>query len=268
VEFPVAPPTRSSAASAAALVASVETLCERGERGFVLLVEEPELFLRPQSQRYLHRLLRAFAGAGNQVLYSTHSASFVDVGRLDEVARVDWGPIEGTTIVQPEPLPGAAGFRALSELDAERSELFLAEAVILVEGRTEKMTLPFVFHALGHDADRLGISIVECGGKPNIPLFIRVCQAAGVPFVAVHDRDAAAGRKPIHGERVLNHQIQVLAGQENVVVLMPDFEGVAGLRSHTHKPGHAWELFSGLAVGDVPAPLRRAVERAVELAGR
>jgi predicted ATP-dependent endonuclease of OLD family len=200
------------------------------------------------------------------VLYSTHSAAFLDVGRLDEVALVDWSPARGTTIVHPEPLHGAAGFRALSELDAERSELFLANAALLVEGRTEKLTLPFVFRALGHDADRLGISIVECGGKPNIPLFVRICEAARVPYVAMHDRDAPAGRKPIHGERVLNAQIQQLAGPERVVVLTPDFEGAAGLRARSHKPEHAWEHFSALATGDVPAPLRDAVERVVALA--
>ena len=191
----------------------------------MLLIEEPELFLPPQSQRYLHRLLRTFAEAGNQVLYSTHSAAFLDVSRLDELALVEWGPSEGTTIVHPEPLPAAASFRALSELDAERSELFLARAALLVEGRTEKMTLPFVFRALGHDADRLGISIVECGGKPNIPLFVRICRAARVPFVAVHDRDAPSGKKPIHGERVLNAQIQELAGPENVVAAHPRLRG-------------------------------------------
>jgi hypothetical protein len=266
--FAVVVETPSSAAPAAALVSAVEELCERGERGLVLLIEEPELFLRPQAQRYLHRLLRTFAEAGNQVLYSTHSPAFLDVGRLDELALVEWGPERGTTIVQPEPLPADASFRALSELDAERSELLLARAVLLVEGRTEKMTFPFVFRALGHDPDRLGISIVECGGKPNIPLFARICEAVRVSYVAVHDRDAAPGKKPIAGERVLNNQIAQLAGHERLVVLAPDFEAIAGLRGHSHKPARAWERFSGLAPEQVPAQLRVAVERVVELARR
>ena len=60
--------------------------------------------------------------------------------------------------------------------------------MLLVEGRTEKLTFPLVFQALGHDADREGISIVECGGKPNMPLFVRVCQSAQVPYVVVHER--------------------------------------------------------------------------------
>jgi hypothetical protein len=266
--LPLAPDGASSAAPAAALVRAVEELCAGDERGLVLLIEEPELFLRPQAQRYLHALLRTFAESGNQVLYSTHSPAFLNVGRLEELALVEWIPEHGTTIVHPEPLPADESFRALSELDAERSELLLAGAALLVEGRTEKMTFPFVFRALGHDADRLGISIVECGGKPNIPLFIRICEAARVPFVAVHDRDAAPGKKPIAGERVLNAQIAELAGPGRTVVLEPDFEAIAGLRGRSHKPARAWERFSSVAPLDVPPQLRLAVERAVELVQR
>ena len=104
---------------------------------------------------------------------------------------------------------------------------------MLVEGMTEKLTLPFVFRALGHDADREEISIVECGGKPNMPLFVRDLQAAGVPYVVVHDRDAPAGREPIEAELKLNAQIPQSPGAARVVVLTPDFEGVAGLRGHS-----------------------------------
>jgi putative ATP-dependent endonuclease of the OLD family len=256
----------SPAAQAAGLVAGMERLCAAGEHGFVLLIEEPELFLRPQGQRYLYRLLRTFAEAGNQVIYSTHAPAFLNVGRLEELAVVEYHAETGTTIVQPDPLPADESFRALSELDAERSELFLARAVLLVEGRTEKLTFPFVFRALGHDVDREEITIVECGGKPNIPLFLRICRAAGIPFVVVHDRDAAPGKKPILGERVLNGQIAELAGPERTVVLAPDFEACAGLRGHSHKPAHAWERFTGIERGAVPPQLALAVEKVLALA--
>ena len=72
--------------------------------------------------------------------------------------------------------------------------LFLARSAILVEGRTEKLVLPAVFAAFGHDADRAEVSIVECGGKSNIPVFARICQACRIPFVVVHDRDAESHR--------------------------------------------------------------------------
>lgn len=157
-------------------------------------------------------------------------------------------------------------FRALSEIDAERGELFLARAVLLVEGRTEKQSFPFVFRALGHDADREAITILESGGKPNMPLFIRICHAARVPCLPVHDRDAPAGSRPSRGERSLNAEIAALAGAEPPTVLAPDFEAVAGLRGHRHKPAHAWRRFSTIEPSAVPAALREAVERVVALA--
>jgi len=263
-----APESPSSAAPAVALLHAFEWLCGSGGAGHVVLIEEPELFLPPQRQRYLYRLLRDFAAAGNQVIYSTHSPAFLNVGRLEELAIVDWSPQTGTTIVQPERFPAEESFRAVSELDAERNELFLARAALLVEGRTEKLTFPFVFRALGHDADRECISIVECGGKPNLLLFVRICQAVGVPYVVVHDRDAPEGRKPILGEHILNGQIRALAGRERTVVLTPDFEGVAGMRGRrSHKPAHALARFADIAPDRIPAPLRDAVERVVAAAG-
>ena len=255
---------RSATIPALSLVSAVESCCTTGIDGVVFLIEEPELYLRPQAQRYLYRRLRTLASAGNQVIYSTHAPAFLNVGRLEELVLVAHDPVAGTKVFQPEPLPADEEFRVVSEFDAERSELFLARAAILVEGRTEKLVFPFVFQALGHDPDRDAISVIECGGKSNIPLFARICHATGVPFVAVHDRDAEPGREPIHAERVLNGLIAEVAGPERTVVLEPDFEAVAGIRGH--KPEGAWRHFRSLSASEVPEPLARAAGIALEFA--
>ena len=258
-----AEPDGSDAAAAGALVTAVDACCEAGVEGFVLLVEEPELFLRPQTQRDLYRRLRAFAAAGNQVVYTTHAPALLNVARLEELALVEHDPERGTRIVRPQPLESDEAFRVVSEFDAERSELFLARSAILVEGRTEKLVLPSVFAALGHDADREGVSIVECGGKSNIPVFARICQSCGIPFAVVHDRDAEPGEEPIPAEVALNALIAEVVGSERTVVLEPDFEAVARLKGHSGKPERAWRHFSTPGV-EVPAPLARAVRLALE----
>lgn len=256
----------SDAAFAGALVGGIESCVEAGVTGTLVLIEEPELFLRPHTQRYLYRLLRELASAGNQVLYSTHAPAFLNVARVEEFALLR-RPADGRTkIRQPAPLEPTEAFRVMSEFDAERGELFLSRAAVLVEGRTEQLVLPFVFLALGHDVDREAISVVECGGKSNIPLFVEVCRAVGVPHLVVHDRDAPAGARPSTAERALNALIARTAGRERTVVLEPDFEGVAGLRGNRHKPERAWTRFRSLTPDAVPAPLRRVAELAVSLA--
>lgn len=257
---------RGDAEAARGLVTLFEQWLERGVTGVVVLVEEPELFLPPQMQRYLYRLLRQLAEQGNQVLYSTHSPSFLNVARLDEIVFTDFDPAAGTTFSQPLPVPPDEEFRASSEFDAARSELFLARAAILVEGQTERLALPFVFQALGYDPDREGISIIECGGKPNIPVIARVARAVGVPFLVVHDRDAPARKKPIPSEQQINRLIAEIAGRD-AVELVPDFEGVARLRGRSkQKPARAWHDFARRRAEDFPPQLLRIVERAVAMA--
>jgi hypothetical protein len=248
------------------LVRGMERVAAAGLRRFVLLIEEPELYLSPHLQRHLYRVLRELASRGNQILYSTHAPAFLSVDRLEELALVRHTSDDGTTLFQPDPLPEAEVFRALSEFDTDRAELFLARAALLVEGRTEKLTFPLVFEALGVEADKEGIVVLECGGKGNMPLFARICNACGIPYVVVHDRDAPAGHRPVESELVVNRQIQEVAGKRRTVVLVPDFEVVSGVnaRSRTRKPHRAYRRYTGN--GDVPDALKQAVEKVLRAA--
>ena len=246
------------------MVDGMERLLESDVSGLILLIEEPELYLSPQAQRRLSRVLRALSARGNQVLYSTHAPAFLSVDRLDELALVRHDPTEGTKLSQPAPLPEEQSFRALAEFDNERAEIFLARAALLVEGRTEKLAFPFVFEALGYDVDREGVAVIECGGKSNIPLFARVCNECGIPYVVVHDRDAERGQEPNESEQNVNAAIAAVAGRSRIVVLVPDFEGVLGLKKRNRKPERAWRRLSE-ANGKPPAALSRAVQRVVTI---
>jgi putative ATP-dependent endonuclease of the OLD family len=248
------------------LVMGMERLVGSNLRRFVMLIEEPELYLSPHVQRHLFRLLRTLAQRGNQILYSTHAPVFLSVDRIEELALVRHARDQGTTLFQPEPLAEAEAFRVLSEFDTDRAELFLARAVLLVEGRTEKLTFPLVFDALDVEPDKEGILILECGGKGNIPLFARICSACGIPYVVVHDRDAPKGHRPVESERVVNQQILEVAGRRRTVVLAPDFESVSGLnpRGRARKPRNAYRRYS--RDGEVPEPLRTAAEKVLRAA--
>ncbi len=248
------------------LVMGMERLVASNLRRFVLLIEEPELYLSPHAQRHLFRVLRSLARQGNQILYSTHAPVFLSVDRLEELALVRHHPKRGTTLFQPDPLEEAEAFRVLSEFDNDRAELFLARAALLVEGRTEKLTFPLVFEALGVEPDKEGVIVLECGGKGNIPLFARVCNACRVPYVVVHDRDAPKGKRAVESELVVNRQILAIAGRRRTVVLVPDFEAVSGVsaRGRGRKPRKAYRGYSGN--GEVPQELRLAIEKVLKAA--
>ena len=250
----------TDAAAADALIGAVESCCREGLGGEVLLIEEPELLLTPQAQRYLYGLLRRFAESGNQVAYSTWSPAFVDAARHEEIVRLDLR--EGGTIVRrtdPGTLSDAERVRIQAEFDHERSEMFFAQKVVLVEGQTERLSLPFIFRALGHDPDAEGIAIVEVGGKGNLPLVARLLRQLAIPFLVVFDAD--------HGSAsgALDAAIRQAAGDAPTVRFEPDFEGAAGILTRDDKVLNAWRRFSAASPEAIPDPLAEVVRLAVAL---
>src|SRR3954447_3152708 len=234
--------------------------------GTVFAIEEPELGLPPQAHRYLRRLIRKLAASDNQIFFTTYAPGLLSIAALDEVNLVARDGLGVTTVERLRPIDVDDTFRVKCEFDAERSELFFSRAAILVEGMTEKIVLPLVFQALGHDADREQISIVECGGKANLPLFIEICRRAHVPHVVVYDSDLRPPREPADGTEALNMLIRQRAGAKRTIVLEPDLEGVAGFHGRLHKPEHALLQFGGVGVDELPEPLVRAVRLALDLA--
>jgi predicted ATP-dependent endonuclease of OLD family len=249
-----------------ALVRGLEA-CAPRTSGVVFAIEEPELFFAPQTHRYLRRLIQRLAESGNQVFFTTHAPGLLSVAALDEVNLVRRDKLGVTTVDQLRSIDVDDAFRVMCEFDAERSELFFSRAAILVEGMTEKIAFPFVFRALGRDADREQISIVECGGKSNLPLFVEICKRARVPYVVVHDSDRRPDREPVESEVKLNALIRRRAGAQRTVVLDPDFETVAGYRgSRDRKPERAWSRLTAGGPEDFAEPLVRIVRLALESA--
>ena len=249
----------SDAVAAEALVKAIEACCEECVTSEVLLIEEPEILLTPQAQRYLSRLLRRFAEAGNQVLYSTRSPAFLDAAHHDEIVRLDLR--HGRRSVRRtkrDVLSEAERVRLAAEFDHERSEMFFAQSVILVEGQTERLALPFIFRAMGHDPDADGVAIVEVGGKSNLPLAARLLRELEIPFVVVFDADRGAA------SAALDQDIRRAAGSAPAFRLEPDFEGVAGIASHTDKVLHAWRRFASAGPADVPPALAGIVRSTLE----
>jgi predicted ATP-dependent endonuclease of OLD family len=252
--------SRSDAAAAEQMLAMIAERRLGGAEGELLLIEEPELMLAPQQQRHLYRLLRRYAEK-NQVIYSTRAPALLDATYFEEIIRLD-RTTAGTSVrrARRELLNDYQRLRIQAEFDHERTEMFFASAVVLVEGQTERLALPLIFRRLGQDPDALGISIVEVGGKGNLGLVARVLAEMGIPHVIVHDSDR--GRQA----SIDNAEIRREAGNAPVIELRPDFEGAAGIRSHEDKVFDAWTRFSKIDPEDIPDIFKRIVETTARLA--
>lgn len=93
-------------------------------------------------------------------------------------------------------------------INPDRSELFFAKKVILVEGQTDKIVLGYLAKKLG--IYKYNYSILECGSKSIIPQFIKLLNAFKIPYVAIYDKDNHYWRTELEIENSndKNHSIQ------------------------------------------------------------
>ena len=72
-------------------------------------------------------------------------------------------------------------------INPDRGELFFAEKVILVEGPTEKTIIPALAKQL--NVFRHDYTIIDCGSKDSIPLYLKLLNKFKIKYIAVYDQD-------------------------------------------------------------------------------
>jgi predicted ATP-dependent endonuclease of OLD family len=112
------------------------------------------------------------------------------------------------------------------EFDPERNELFFGKHVILVEGDTEKLALAEYAQRLAVPLHRLGISIVEVGGKRSLEAFSEVVLSYKLPLTVVFDTDSSDfERNQKEAEEEYNQRLRTLADSGvTVVEVSPKYE--------------------------------------------
>lgn len=174
-----------------------------------LFIDEPELYLHPQARRKFYRVIEELADSGIQIFLTTHSTEFVDLGHFDQIFLVRKNAERGTYVRKADPQRFIDDLenRLNIETDANRlmleyrnafentgdsqkaAEGLFASKVLLVEGESESLILPFCFGRLNYDYDGKGISIVRCGGKNELDRFYRLYSEFGIPCFILFDGD-------------------------------------------------------------------------------
>lgn len=259
-----------------------------------VLLEEPEMYLHPQAQRYFYGVLKQLVDEQDaQVIYTTHATAFADMARFESVRlfrRWPEGPTRATWVrdqADRDFLEEQRGSEKLAQyFDPTGSELLFARRVLLVEGHGDGLAARIVAESLGVDIDAEDLAIVSSGGKNRLPFFARACRALEIPFVVLHDLDillaheaqdsevrprdeAAVSRRQRENERAaeVNFAIGKAAGDMNAVYgVDPSLEAALGIsRNADNKPRRIVEALQQLDPSNYPEPLAAAVRALAEM---
>jgi putative ATP-dependent endonuclease of OLD family len=174
-----------------------------------LFIDEPELFLHPQAQRNFYKVLCELAEAGTQIFFTTHSPDFLNVGRFNETFIVRKNATEGTYVRFAKPQSFVEDLLIRKSITSSEddimlhyknayeetgdtqkaNEAFFAKKIILVEGQSETLLLPYFFEKIGYDYIGKGITIVRCGDKSELDRFYRLYTEFGIPCYVIFDGD-------------------------------------------------------------------------------
>jgi len=176
------------------LISIFQTYAELMGGKVIFGIEEPEIYLYPQAQRSLFKSFQELS-ENSQIFYTTHSPNLVDPSRAYEIEPLRKNRELGTfnlekdSFISKENLTSGQ-FKIYTQFNNERNELFFANKVILVEGNSDKIFWQTICQKWSFNIDKMGISIIECGGKGGVNYFVGVCKLIGLKqFFSIWDQD-------------------------------------------------------------------------------
>jgi hypothetical protein len=260
------------------------TLPRASSESVFFAMEEPEIYLHPHAQRRLATAIQQISdNPDHQVFLCSHSTHFVDLDQYKNICIITKpNPQEGTRVRQCTidlfSGEGSADrkhrFHMARWVNPDRGEMFFAKRVAFVEGETEKTALPYVAEKCQLlDPE---VSVIDCGSKHNLPLYIAIANHFQIPYIVIHDEDPFPDPVPMdwspekarEKKRTfdLNQVIQTIVNPQlgRVEMFSPDFEGVSGVsRTQGDKKGKALAALNHLqnqAPEEIPPRLREVIK--------
>jgi len=172
---------------------------------FVFAIEEPENNLHPRAQREMRWAMEEFSRK-SQVICTTHSPVFLDLGRLEDnvvLRRRNDGATEISRFVLKDP-------NELRELVGIRvSDALLSgggNCTLIVEGETELYAYPHLFRCIGINSRSLGISIISVGGPSvkSMLMHARILKAYKLPCIIVVDKNKLEEAQKVEAQKIPN----------------------------------------------------------------
>jgi len=168
------------------------------ERGYLMLFEEPELFLHPGAQKILFDAIGIFSKK-HHVVVTTHSPLFLGPDATATFVRLSKTEREGIprpfTKACPIELNGISSRDEFQIICFENNNAaFFAKRIVLVEGDSDLIALPHIAETL--DAKwscRLNsVAFVRVSGKGSIARYRSFFKRFDVPLFVITDLDTIA----------------------------------------------------------------------------
>lgn len=164
----------------------------------IMIIDEPELHLHPQYQRFLLREMRKLAGNPREdrskaFFIITHSPSMVEFRKLDDLKNVY------SFRTRSEPPFTVSEFseqdeyrirRLIPRLNTRHKEVLFSHKPILVEGYSDERIFSLAIENHDEIYDDPGSSLIGVGGKDDLDAFLRFCRKLGLNPYLIADLDA------------------------------------------------------------------------------
>jgi len=226
----------------------------------ITAIEEPELYIHPQMQRLIYGVLKAFA-VSDQVIYSTHAPSFVDLTAYEGIAVIRKESTNtGTTVCQCN--PGVFGdpqerkaFSFISSFDIKKNQMFFAKKVVLVDGEQDVIALLATGRAENlfvEFPEEIGYTLIETDCKNELKKYMKLLNSFGIPYIVLHELDGEP-------QALINIEIRSLLGQNKSFELPSNLETALNHAGHFNKTYDAKKYCENLA--NIPEEFRHVVKQ-------
>lgn len=165
------------------------------KKEYLILFEEPELFLHPEIAFKLRQNLYALAeNSPFQILCATHSPLMIDISKPhSSLVRIVKNLDETTEAFQVDDdvFRGDAEkkqrIQMINRFNPHVCESFYAKKVIIVEGDTEAIVFRDLINRFFNQFE---IYVLNAGSKNNIPFFQEIFTAFHIEHCVIHDSDS------------------------------------------------------------------------------
>jgi hypothetical protein len=243
-------------------------------RPVILAVEEPELYMHPQMERKMRDVLyRLSTQPGIQVICTTHSPVFLDIGKShktlvrvvkDDYRMVRFFQVEEDIFPMTDPDEEKQRLKLIAAFNPAVNEIFFARRVVLLEENSALVAIQRGAELAGifdrHPHLRRDVTLIDCDGKGNIPMFQKVLNHFEISYIIIHDEDQGNDLEEASNARIAGLLAAPHWHNLCYVIRPTNLEQLLGLTGNKDKPYRAMKRVEEMhTAGTLPAAFREAL---------